>query len=251
MNAAVELRGIHARYEEIEVLHGIDLTVGQGMTFAIMGPNGAGKTTLLRVMAGLHPTFTGEANVAGRPVSVTRADRLVRNGVCLVPEGRGVFPNLSVEEHVWMMTYSGKRRRSVEEVVYERFPILQERRRQPAGTLSGGEQQMLALARAMATEPSVLLLDELSMGLAPMVVDSLYEHIATLARTGVTIVIVEQFLRYVSSIAERAAVLVGGRVMADGTPDEIAPTLKEAYLEGSAARRNGGAGVDGAGVDEP
>lgn len=228
----IDLQSIRAGYEKMEVLHGIDLSIHPGEVLAILGPNGAGKTTLLRVLAGLHPPTSGDLVLGGRIMTGIDPAVLARRGLCLIPEGRGVFPNLTVAENLWMMTNRGVSRADIERQAYETFPRLGERRTQLAGSMSGGEQQMLAMARAVATDPGVLLLDELSMGLAPMVVGQLYESVAKIATTGVTIVLVEQFVRTVLGVADRAVALVGGRIVLSGTPDEVAPHLHSAYLAG-------------------
>jgi branched-chain amino acid transport system ATP-binding protein len=229
----VELRGLRASYGAIEVLHGVDLSLHPGEVLAVLGPNGAGKTTTLKVLAGLHPLAAGEVVVAGRRVSgAARPEDLARVGLCLVPEGRGIFPSLTVQENLRMATYRGVGLRAVEEMAYGRFPQLARRRRQVAGTMSGGEQQMLALARALATDPGVLLLDELSMGLAPLVVEQLYGQVADMSRDGVSILVVEQFARVVLGVADRAAIMLNGRVSDVGTPQEIESKLSSAYLGG-------------------
>jgi branched-chain amino acid transport system ATP-binding protein len=230
--ALVELRGVRACYGTIEVLHGIDLDVRSGEVMALLGPNGAGKTTTLKVLAGLHPSTGGDLTVAGRRVNGARPEDLARAGLCLIPEGRGIFPSLTVGENLWMASHRGRLGASPETVAFERFPQLRRRRNQVAGTLSGGEQQMLALARGLATDPAVLILDELSMGLAPLVVEELYGQVAELARTGVSILVVEQFARVVLGVADRAAIMVHGRVSDVGTPDEIESKLSSAYLGG-------------------
>ncbi|QXW04997.1 ABC transporter ATP-binding protein [Rhodococcus globerulus] len=219
MNPILELRGVRARYDEITVLHGIDLSVAPGQITALLGPNGAGKTTTLRVAAGVHPIASGQLMVGGRDVSGIRPRDLARSGVCLIPEGRGVFPNLSVRDNLLMMTFTGRTREEIEEIAFARFPILAQRASQTAGTLSGGEQQMLALARGLATDPAVLLLDELSMGLAPLIVGQLYEQVALIARAGVAVLVVEQFANTLLEFADHAAVLVRGRIQKQGSPD--------------------------------
>jgi branched-chain amino acid transport system ATP-binding protein len=226
----LEVRGLRAGYGSIEILHGIDLVVPAGSVAAVLGPNGAGKTTLLNVLAGLLPATSGSMLLAGRRVNGARPDALARAGLCLVPEGRGVFPNLTVREHLRMATHSGRSMPEIESEAFEHFPRLTPRRDQLAGTLSGGEQQMLALARALATEPSLLLLDELSMGLAPLIVEELYAHVTRIARDGTTIVVVEQFARTVLDAADLAAVCVNGRVVTVGTPDEVEHRLSDHYL---------------------
>jgi branched-chain amino acid transport system ATP-binding protein len=229
----VELAGVRAAYGPIEVLHGVDLTLRAGEVLAVLGPNGAGKTTLLEVLAGLHPLASGDVVLAGRRVNGAPASSLARAGLCLIPEGRGIFPNLTVAENL-RMAAAGRRRATadIEADAYARFPRLGERRRQLAGTLSGGEQQMLALSRGLATAPAVLLLDELSMGLAPLVVEELYGQVAELARTGVSVLVVEQFARVVLGVADRAALMLSGRVARVGAPAEIESELSSAYLGG-------------------
>jgi branched-chain amino acid transport system ATP-binding protein len=228
----LELRGVRAAYDRIDVLFGIDLEVPEGRVVALLGPNGAGKTTTLRVAAGLHPPTAGDIFVGGRRVNGTSPEDLARRGLCLIPEGRGIFPNLTVRENLRMMTYSGASLSRVEEQAYSRFPRLKERRKQIAGTLSGGEQQMLAMARGLATDPALLLLDELSMGLAPIIVEELYELVAQIAQAGVSILVVEQFASTVLGVADLAAVLVHGRVARVGTPHELQDELSKAYLGG-------------------
>ncbi len=228
----VELRDVRAGYDGIDVLHGVDLTVGPGEVVAVLGPNGAGKSTTLKVLAGLHPVTSGDVFVAGRRVNGARADDLARRGLCLIPEGRGIFPNLTVRENLWMMTHRGLRRREVEERSLARFPQLVDRLGQVAGTLSGGQQQMLAMARGLATDPALLVLDELSMGLAPIIVDELYQVVAQVAAEGTSILLVEQFARIVMDVAHVAAVMVGGRVVETGRPRDLEASLSQAYLGG-------------------
>jgi branched-chain amino acid transport system ATP-binding protein len=235
VTSLVRLRGVRAAYGPIEVLHGIDLDVPSGTVVAILGPNGAGKTTLLNTIAGLHPPSAGTVALAGRTVVGARADALARAGLCLIPEGRGIFANLTVQEHLRMATHSRRALADIEAETYERFPRLAERRTQLAGTLSGGEQQMLALARGLATRPAVLLLDELSMGLAPIIVGELYEEVAAIAATGVSIIVVEQFAHAVLGVADVAAVMTQGRLGSLGSPLDIEQQLSAAYLGAGAA----------------
>jgi branched-chain amino acid transport system ATP-binding protein len=226
----LELRDIRAGYEAIEVLHGVSLAVPEGKVFAVLGPNGAGKSTTLRVAAGLHEPTAGDVLLAGRRVNGARADELARCGVCTIPEGRGIFPNLTVRENLWMATHGGAKLGEVEEVAYARFPRLKDRHRQQAGTLSGGEQQMLSVARAIATKPALLLLDELSMGLAPLIVEELYDAVARIAREGVSILVVEQFAKTVLGVADLGAIMVQGRVTQVGTPAQLEVSLERAIL---------------------
>jgi branched-chain amino acid transport system ATP-binding protein len=229
----LELTGLCAAYGAIEVLHGVDLTVPKGGLFAVLGPNGAGKSTLLRVIAGLHAAGAGTITIDGRAVDGSQPVMLARRGVCLLPEGRGVFPNLTIAENLRLVTHLGASFSDIEARVYETFPVLGSRRRQLAGTLSGGEQQMLALARAVATEPSFLLLDELSTGLAPRIVENLYGHVVALVSRGTTVLAVEQFARTVLEIAHAGAVMVTGRVVATGAPAELNDALAGLYLGAS------------------
>jgi ABC-type branched-subunit amino acid transport system ATPase component len=228
--AALALRSVTAAYGSIDVLDGVDLTVMPGQVYALLGPNGAGKSTTLRVASGQLAPTGGEVWFAGEKVTGASADRLARNGVCLVPEGRGIFPNLTVTENLRMATYTGTSLRDVLERAFARFPRLQERNKQIAGTLSGGEQQMLSMARAMAVDPKVLLLDELSMGLAPLIVEDLYEVVARIAAEDVSILVVEQFAHEVLDVAEVAAIMLNGRIDYVGSPREIGEQLDAAYL---------------------
>jgi branched-chain amino acid transport system ATP-binding protein len=231
MSALLELRDVRAAYDRITVLHGIDLTVRAGEVVALLGPNGAGKTTTLRVAAGVHAVSSGRLLLGGRDVTGAAPRDLARAGVCLIPEGRGIFPNLSVRDNLLMMTFTGRGREEIEHRAFTRFPVLARRAAQPAGTLSGGEQQMLALARGLATDPAVLLLDELSMGLAPRIVSALYEQVAAIATAGPAVLVVEQFATAVLGIADRAAVLVRGRVEHQGPPDDgLRSELAALYL---------------------
>jgi branched-chain amino acid transport system ATP-binding protein len=226
----LELRGIRAAYGRIEVLHGVDIVVPERAVVALLGPNGAGKTTTLKVASGQMRPIAGHVHIAGRHVNGASADELARAGVCAIPEGRGIFPNLTVAENLRMVTFAAVPLSQVEERTYSQFPRLKERRRQIAGTMSGGEQQMLAIARALATDPALLMLDEISMGLAPLIVAELYELVRQIAMTGVSILLVEQFARTALAVADYAAIMVHGRVQRVGQPADIADELSSAYL---------------------
>jgi branched-chain amino acid transport system ATP-binding protein len=230
----LELRGLRAGYGTIDVLHGVDLVLEAGQVYALLGPNGAGKTTTLGVCSGQIVPSAGQVLINGREVNGTASDALARAGVCLVPEGRGIFPNLTVTENLRMYTHAGVSFSEVQEQAFAQFPRLKERRKQVAGTLSGGEQQMLSMSRALATKPALLLLDELSMGLAPLIVEELYERVADLAREGISILIVEQFAQAILGVSTVASIMLHGRITRTGPPQELAEELAAAYLGASA-----------------
>jgi branched-chain amino acid transport system ATP-binding protein len=231
--AALELTEVRAGYGNVEVLHAVDLVVPRGSVVALMGPNGAGKTTLLNVAAGFVRPTSGCVHVAGVHVNEINPEVLAQAGVCSVPEGRGTFPNLTIDENLRVFTHAGNQPvRDVQQRAFDAFPPLAGRRRQLAGLLSGGERQMLAMCRAFATDPAVLLIDEISMGLAPLVVRQLYEAVARLAAGGMSILIVEQFAAMALKVADYAAVMRLGRIEAAGTPAQIADSLSEVYLGG-------------------
>ena len=228
--AVLQLAAVRAGYGRIDVLHGIDLEVRAGEVFALLGPNGAGKSTTLAVASGQITPSSGGLFLCGRDVTGVSPDALARAGVCLIPEGRGIFPNLTVSENLRMATYTGGAYRDILDRAFARFPRLGERRKQTAGTLSGGEQQMLSMARALATEPAVLLIDELSMGLAPIIVEELYDHVRAIAAAGLSILIVEQFAHEILGLADRAGIMLHGRLLHTGPPASIADELSDAYL---------------------
>jgi branched-chain amino acid transport system ATP-binding protein len=233
MNATapiLELRDVRAGYGPVEVVHGVSLSVPTGAVVALLGPNGGGKTTMLNVCAGTLAPSSGEVCFAGEAVTKLSADGRARRGICTVPEGRGIFPNLTVRENLLMATQVGVPMDRIESVALAQFPRLASKRKQLAGTLSGGEQQMLALARAFATDPKVLLLDELSLGLAPIVVGELYDKVRELASGGLSILLVEQFARTALPIADAAAVVLQGVIAHQGSPAEMEEALAASYL---------------------
>jgi branched-chain amino acid transport system ATP-binding protein len=232
----LQFEGVRAAYGRIEVLHGVDLTVPTGAVFVMLGPNGAGKSTILKVAGGRMRHSHGTVRIDGEVVDKPVADALARSGICTVPEGRGVFPNLTVRENLLMWTYRGGiKHEEAETRAFERFPKLSVRRKQLAGTLSGGEQQMLAVARALVGQPRLLLLDELSMGLAPLIVAELFDVVRQLADEGITIVLAEQFVHTALTLATEGAIVVHGQVVHAGPPDELREAAAGAYLSGGVA----------------
>ena len=235
MSAALALDAVASGYGESVVVDGVSLRVDEGEVFALLGPNGAGKSTLLRVASGrTHPT-SGQVLLRGADVTGRSPERLARTGLCSVPEGRAIFPNLTVTDNLRMWTYRpGVRRKDVEEEAFARFPRLKERRRQLAGRLSGGEQQMLAMSRALTADPDVLLLDEISMGLAPVVAAELFALVRQIADDGTPVLLVEQFARTALEIADTVAVMSQGRIRVTGSPDEVRDRVLETYLHAPA-----------------
>ena len=232
---ALDVIDLRAAYGRIEVLHGVTFSVPQGAVVALLGPNGAGKTTTLSCIAGVLSPTSGHVHINGHHLNGAAPDRLARAGLCTIPEGRGIFPNLTVAENVALFGYAAKKaKRDIDERTYTQFPRLGERRGQLAGRLSGGEQQMLAMARALSTDPALLLLDELSMGLAPKIVEELYEIVGEIGRQGVSVLVVEQFARRALAVAQLGIVMVQGRIAAIGEPVDIEDELSAAYLGGAA-----------------
>ena len=230
----LELQGIRASYDAIEVLHGIDLQVPAGTVVALLGPNGAGKTTTLNVACGLIAPRAGKVIIAGRDVTGVAPEELARRGVITIPEGRGIFPNLTVRENLQMATYSGRPLAEVEEMTYRQFPRLGERRSQLVGTMSGGEQQMLAIGRALMSKPRLLFLDEPSLGLAPIVIQQIFDIVQQLRERGMTIFLVEQNANQALKLADRGYVLETGRIVLEDTGAALLanPAVRNAYLGG-------------------
>lgn len=231
---ALELRAVAAGYDRVQVLHDIDLTLPPASVLALLGPNGAGKSTLLRIASGRLRPWSGQVLIDGADVTGRSPEKLARMGMCTIPEGRGIFPNLTVAENLRMWTFRGTAvsRAEVEEAAYARFPRLSDRRRQVAGTLSGGEQQMLAMSRALSTQPRMLLLDEISMGLAPNLVLELYDVIAGLAAEGLAILLVEQFAHTALQVADWVAFVTQGAIIQQGRPADVRDAVLDVYLRG-------------------
>lgn len=232
----LEVRDLQVAYGNIEALHGISLTVAEGEIVTLIGANGAGKSTTLRAVSGLVRARSGQILFEGHDITRIPAHRIVALGIGHVPEGRKIFTDMTVQENLELGAYIADPRRFREdlEAVFERFPRLRERRRQSAATLSGGEQQMLALGRALMLRPRLLLLDEPSMGLSPRLVEEIFAIIVALNRAGTTVLLVEQNAAMALSIAHRAYVLETGRVVLEGPAKELRnhPAVKEAYLGG-------------------
>jgi branched-chain amino acid transport system ATP-binding protein len=224
--ALLELDGVHAGYGRVEVLHGVDLAVAPGELVAVIGANGAGKSTLLKTIVGLVPIQAGTLSYEGGRLGAPRPERLVRRGVALVPEGRLLFGPMTVRDNLALGAYgapSERRRASGDALarVHALFPVLQERAGQPAATLSGGEQQMLAIARALMSQPRLLLLDEPSLGLAPKVIAEIFAALDALCAQGITILLVEQEARLALRHADRGYVMRTGRVELEGSSAEL------------------------------
>ena len=236
METLLKVEGINVYYGAIHAIKDISFHVDEGEIVTLIGANGAGKTTTLQTISGLLRSKTGSITFEGHNISSVRADKLVSHGLAQGPEGRRVFLQMSVEENLEMGAYTQSPAGIPKdlEMVYGLFPRLKERRRQVAGTLSGGEQQMLAMGRALMSHPKLLMLDEPSMGLAPILVEQIFEIIQNLNRNGSTILLVEQNAQMALSVAHRGYVLETGRIVTTGTGAELieSPEIKKAYLGG-------------------
>ena len=231
----LELENVSFAYGRIVALHGISLGVGQGEIVALIGANGAGKSTTMRAISGLRPVSAGSIRFDGQDITKLRADLRVVRGVSQSPEGRGIFPGMSVRENLEMGAYTRRNRAEIDEDlqrVFGLFPRMLEREKQSGGTLSGGEQQMLAVGRALMSRPKLLLLDEPSMGLAPMLIQQIFDIIVEINQQGTTVLLVEQNAQQALSRAHRAYVLETGRIVKEGTGAELLhdPAVKDAYL---------------------
>jgi branched-chain amino acid transport system ATP-binding protein len=226
----LEVVEVSAGYEGVTVLRNVSLTVRPGRVVALLGPNGAGKTTLLRTAAGLLKPSAGRVLIKGNVVTRRSPNRRAKAGLCLIPEGRGIFRTLTVRENLRMHLPPWAKDGSVD-AAFEAFPILGQRLGQVAGTMSGGQQQMLALARAYLAEPDLILLDEVSMGLAPKVVDEIFEALTRLASTGVALLLVEQYINRALEMADHVVLLDRGQVAYDGSPADLdQATVMRRYL---------------------
>jgi branched-chain amino acid transport system ATP-binding protein len=231
----LEIEDLSLLYGRIQALHGISLHVNEGEIVALIGANGAGKSTTMRAISGIRPVSGGVIRFNGEDITKLRADLRVRRGLCQAPEGRGIFPGMTVLENLDMGAYTRKDKAGVAadlERVLGLFPRLAERRKQAGGTLSGGEQQMLAVGRALMSRPKLLLLDEPSMGLAPMLIQQIFTIITEINAQGTTVLVVEQNAQQALTRAHRAYVLETGRIVKSGTGMELLndPAVKDAYL---------------------
>ncbi len=236
MGSVLTVRDINVYYGAIHAIKGISFDVNKGEIVTLIGANGAGKSTTLHTVSGLLRSRTGDIEFLGSSIARTPAHKIVSKGISHVPEGRRIFQGMTVEENLQMGAFVAKPERIAHnlEYVYEQFPRLKERTKQIAGTLSGGEQQMLAMGRALMSDPRLLMLDEPSMGLAPILVDQIFEIIQNLHKAGTTILLVEQNAQMALSVADRAYVIETGRITLSGTGEELARSdeVRKAYLGG-------------------
>lgn len=231
MTALLQVEGLDVRHGLLQAVRNISFDVAEGETLALVGANGAGKTTLLRAIAGAHRPAGGRITLAGRDITTMAAHRRVKLGIALVPEGRRLFPDLTVEENLRVAAASRRGGGWSVDAALDAFPLLRPLRHKRAASLSGGEQQATAIARALMTNPKLLLLDEVSLGLAPVVVDGVYRSIAALIEGGSTIVLVEQDLGRAMKVADRVVCMLEGRIVLEGTPSELTrEQVTEAYF---------------------
>lgn len=233
--AMLEVKNLHVHYGVIEAIKGIDFEVNKGEVIALIGANGAGKTTILHTVSGLIKPSEGTVLFEGKDIVKIPGHKIVSLGMAHVPEGRRVFAQLSVYENLLMGAYTRKDKEEIQnslQVVYDRFPRLEERKNQMAGTLSGGEQQMLAMGRALMSNPGIILMDEPSMGLSPIFVNEIFDIIQKVSEAGTTVLLVEQNAKKALSIADRAYVLETGKIVLEGKAEELMndDSVKKAYL---------------------
>ena len=235
MASLLEARKLSVAYGGVKAVKGVDIQVNEGELVCLVGANGAGKTSLLKALCGMLPASSGSVHLRGASISHKASHEIVRRGLALVPEGRGVFSRMTVKENLEMGAYIRSDRAAVAadlESVFARFPRLKERASQKAGTLSGGEQQMLAIGRALMSRPSLLLLDEPSMGLAPLMVQKIFETIREISQQGVTILLVEQNAKLALEVSHRGYVMESGEITLADTAQALAinPEVRRAYL---------------------
>lgn len=233
--AMLEVKDLEVYYGVIQAIKGVSFHVDQGEVIALIGANGAGKTTILHTVTGLLSPKNGHIMFEGKDITKVPAHRIVSMGMAHVPEGRRVFAELSVYENLKMGAYTRKNKAEIEESlrnVYQRFPRLEERKNQMAGTLSGGEQQMLAMGRALMSKPKIILMDEPSMGLSPILVNEIFDIIQAVSKSGTTVLLVEQNAKKALSIADRAYVLETGNIVLEGKAEDLLEddSIKKAYL---------------------
>ncbi|MBY6034040.1 ABC transporter ATP-binding protein [Marinobacter daepoensis] len=230
------LEDVHTHYGKIEALHGVSVEVNKGEIVSLIGANGAGKTTLLMTVCGSPKASSGRVILEGRDITNEATSNIMRSGIAIVPEGRRVFPGLTVEENLHMGGFFNTKPeiRKSQDHVYELFPRLKEREHQRAGTMSGGEQQMLAIGRALMSKPRMIILDEPSLGLAPIIIQQIFEIIGQLREEGITVFLVEQNAHQALSLADRGYVLETGRIRLHDTGKNLLanPEVREAYLGG-------------------
>lgn len=236
MMALLELKNLEAWYGSLHILHGVNIQIKQGDLVSIIGPNGAGKSTTLKAIFNLVPKRTGEIRFNGTSITALRPDQLIREGIAYVPQGRSVFPSLSVDDNLVLGAYTRKDDyRADLQAIYEKFPRLHERRKQRAGLLSGGEQQMLSIGRALMTKPKLLLLDEPSLGLDPKIKKLIFDKIVSLKEDGITVLTVEQNARLSLSVSDYAYVLELGKNKLEGTGKKLLhdKRVQHLYLGGA------------------
>ena len=232
MTALLETRGLTARYGDFQALFGVDMELGEGETVAVIGANGAGKTTMMRSIAGVLDNPADTIRFEGRPIGNLPADEVMAMGIAMVPEGRKLFPSLSVEENLMIGTYGRDTGGYWSlETIYELFPILRERRSNPGTALSGGQQQMVAIGRALMSNPRVLLCDEISLGLAPVVIKDIYKAVPKIRESGASMIVVEQDIGQAMAVADRVYCMMEGRITLSGKPGDISrEAIHDAYF---------------------
>ena len=233
--AMLEIKDLEVYYGMIQAIKGISFEVNEGEVIALIGANGAGKTTILHTISGLIAPKKGSITFEGQEITKISAHKIVENGLAQVPEGRRVFPSLSVLQNLKLGAYTRKDKKEIDDtlkMIYERFPRLEERKNQPAGTLSGGEQQMLAMGRALMSKPRIILMDEPSMGLSPIFVNEIFDIIKQVSASGTTVLLVEQNAKKALSIADRGYVLETGKIVKEGKASDLLndEAVKKAYL---------------------